>query len=184
MPQGTVNPERTPEELARLAQAGSSQEFDALARLFTPRLVRYLRRLTRRREDAEDIAQETLLRAVRNIDRYDPNRPFGAWLFTIATRLASNHARRKPTVTLDAEPASNESTPHETLETKQEAQNIWARAQRILPARQHMALWLRYAEELDTHDIAEVLGLTRLHTRVLLHRARQAILNDCRMNQR
>src|SRR5512145_3497605 len=52
-------------------------------------------RMLRREEDAEDVAQEAFIRVFRALDRYDPNRPFAAWLFTIAARLCIDHLRRR-----------------------------------------------------------------------------------------
>ena len=44
-------------------------------------------RMLRQREDAEDITQDTFVRMFRALERYDPSRPFAAWLFTITSRL-------------------------------------------------------------------------------------------------
>src|SRR5882672_2716979 len=52
-------------------------------------------RMLRQREDAEDVTQETFVRMFRALERYDPSRPFSAWLFTIATRLCIDHLRRR-----------------------------------------------------------------------------------------
>src|SRR5436309_8144365 len=52
-------------------------------------------RMLRREEDAEDVAQETFVRVFRALDRYDPARPFAAWIFTIASRLCIDHIRRR-----------------------------------------------------------------------------------------
>ena len=52
-------------------------------------------RMLRREEDAEDVAQETFIRVFRALDRYDPARPFAAWLFTIAARLCIDAIRRR-----------------------------------------------------------------------------------------
>src|SRR5262249_19401794 len=68
-------------------------------------------RVVRRAEDAEDLVQETFVRGFKALDRYDPERPCSAWLFTIASRLAIDHFRRRrvPTVSLNvSEPGSTE----------------------------------------------------------------------------
>ena len=75
------------EQLACRAQAGCAAALEALVRRYDAPLKRYLRRRLGA-HDAEDVAQETLLKAMRNLHRYDPGRPFSAWLYTIAMRLA------------------------------------------------------------------------------------------------
>lgn len=119
------------------------------------------------------------MRAVRSLRKYDPRRPFGVWLFTIATRLASNHARRRAMVDLDsaAPPAASGPTPCDEAATREEAGEIWPLARRVLEDRPYQALWLRYGEDMDIQQVAEILGVTRLHARVLLHRARRTIMN-------
>ena len=54
-------------------------------------------RIVPRAEDAEDLTQETFLRAFRALKRYDPARPFGAWLHTIATRLVAHASNSRAT---------------------------------------------------------------------------------------
>ena len=91
------------EELARKAGEGSSACFSALVSRFAGRLFHYLQHKVGSAHDAEDLVQETFLRVLRHIDRYDPTRPFAPWLFTIATRLAISHHRgRTPAVDIDA----------------------------------------------------------------------------------
>ena len=52
-------------------------------------------RMLRQREDAEDVTQETFVRMFRALERYDPTRPFAAWLFTITSRLCIDLLRRR-----------------------------------------------------------------------------------------
>ena len=58
-------------------------------------LLRLLRGITRSQEDAEDLTQEAFLRALRALDRFDLDRPFRPWLWTIGTRLALQKIARK-----------------------------------------------------------------------------------------
>ncbi|MGH7741391.1 MAG: RNA polymerase sigma factor, partial [Candidatus Eiseniibacteriota bacterium] len=51
--------------------------------------------MMRSAEDAEDVTQETFIRMFRALERYDPARPFGAWIQTIAARLCIDHIRRR-----------------------------------------------------------------------------------------
>ena len=67
------------EKLACKAQAGHSSAFDLLVRRHRDRILRHLSLKTRHEQDAEDLTQETFLKACKNLHRYDPGRPFSAW---------------------------------------------------------------------------------------------------------
>ena len=91
------------EELARRAQAGSSACFDALVQRFARRVWRYLRGRGLSDHDADDVAQETFIKAFRYLNRYDAKQRFAPWLFTIATRGAVSFYRsRKSAVDVDS----------------------------------------------------------------------------------
>ena len=170
------------EELASRAQAGSSAAFNALVARYDERLLRFLRRRTPRPQDAEDLRQETFLRAYQNIERYDPTRPFGAWLFTIASRLAVSHARRQtaqPPPAAGPEQAAAQPMPDEAAAQREAADNCCLASFHRASAAQYAAVWLRYAEGLTAQEAARRLGKSRVHVRVLLHRARQKLIAAC-----
>ncbi|MEE8146382.1 MAG: sigma-70 family RNA polymerase sigma factor, partial [Longimicrobiales bacterium] len=74
--------------LVSRAQTGSLSSFAELVARFEGRLFNFLLRRTRCVADAEDLAQDTFVRAWQRIRRYDPRWRFSTWLFTIAHRLA------------------------------------------------------------------------------------------------
>src|SRR6516164_6725501 len=96
-------------------------EADALACLDS--LYRTALRLTRRPADAEDLVQETYLKAFRSADRFEPGTNLRAWLFTILHNTARNRARdhARDTVTVDSEAVEradiSTATPGDTPET-------------------------------------------------------------------
>ena len=93
----------TSEELACRAQAGSDESFSELMRRHVAPLIRFISRRVPDDRDAEDLAQETFVRAHRHLDRYDPKYRFSTWLYTIGGRLAVSFRRRvEPTVPMDA----------------------------------------------------------------------------------
>jgi len=170
---------RSAEELAAAASGGSSDCFDTLVERLGPRLLRYLRRKVGDVHTAEDLVQETFLKAYRNLGRYDPSRSFSAWLFTIAARLAISHARsRRPAAALGKyDPVdTGRFDPAETVARAEQHRGLWARASRVLGGDQYSALWLRYAEEMSVREIAGVMGKTRSGVKVLLHRARHSLM--------
>ncbi|MBD3236456.1 MAG: sigma-70 family RNA polymerase sigma factor [Candidatus Eisenbacteria bacterium] len=105
--------ERQAEEAAWVAQtlAGDDRAFAALVRRYQGPLLRLLRAMLRQGQDAEDLLQETFLRAYRFLHRFDPERPFGPWLMRIGANLARNELRRRRTrreVPLDEAPGGEE----------------------------------------------------------------------------
>lgn len=170
--------EQTCEDLACRARSGDEACYAELVRRYEQRLFNFLLRRTRHRVDAEDLTQETFLRAWQRLDRYDEQWRFSTWLFTIGARLAVNHHRaQRPVVTSDAlafrpgeylDPAASASF-------RELTGTLWELATRILSQDQQTALWLRYAESLSIREIAQVLGKSEVATRVMLFRARDAM---------
>ncbi len=172
--------ERTDEELAAQSAAGSRAAFEELVSRYSPRLFFFLRSRSESDEDIEDLMQETFLRVFQKIDRYDPERKFSTWLYTMAVRLAiSRHRAKKPRpLPLDPDlPEHPSPGPQERLIQKEEAQarkNIWNLARTLKPS-EYQALWLRYAEGLPVKDIAQAMNKTGLGVRTILHRSRQKL---------
>lgn len=170
-----LNP--TDEELAARASAGSRSAFEELVSRYGLRLFHFLRSRSGSDEDVEDLVQETFLKAYRNIGRYDPQRKFSTWLFTVAVRLSISRHRSQGVrpLSLDSEgPEHPSSGPQEVLIRKEETQkagNIWLLARTLKPS-EYEILWLRYAEEMPMKDIARAMKRSLVGVRVLLHRSR------------
>ena len=80
MPSGPTAKAPSDEELARCAQEGCTASFEELVRRFQVPLLHFLRRWTTT-EEAEDLVQDTFLRAYRNLHRYRPTARLATWLF-------------------------------------------------------------------------------------------------------
>jgi RNA polymerase sigma-70 factor (ECF subfamily) len=161
-------------ELPDADLAGPSPEnyadLEALHREFYHRLVRLCARQLRDRSLAEDVAQDTILRALRFWGSYDADRPTWPWLKTIALRLCLDACRaRSHEVCLEAMPEHAESTDR----TERLLDEITVRrAMAGLPERQRLALRLRYFDDRDRDASAEVLGVNVNAFDQLLNRAR------------
>lgn len=166
------------EELAVRAQGGSLASFDLLVCRFQDRLYNFLLRRVGNASDAEELAQETFVRAWRNIERYRPTHRFSTWLYTIGSRLSINHLRSaRVRLASDAEPAPQHADdPGLPLEDAETRATLWNAVDETLTEQQRIALWLRYAEDMSMHDIAKVLGKTNVGVRALLFRARSALI--------
>jgi RNA polymerase sigma-70 factor, ECF subfamily len=165
--------EKTDEELAREARAGSRRSFDELARRYKRRLFVYLRPRVGSDQDAEDLVQETFLKLYRNIEGYEPAFKFSTWLYTAAGRLAIDAYRKGAAGRLEAAAARDVDVPDPApgREDATGVSELWEAA-RTLGGDRFRVLWLRYGEDLSIEEIAAVLGRSRLAVRVLLHRAR------------
>jgi RNA polymerase sigma-70 factor (ECF subfamily) len=136
--------------------------FDDVVAAHHPEIYRYLRRLTWRANEADDLAQETFLRAYRAWQGLGPDANVRAWLFAIATNLARNHfraeARRRRAYVAagerraEADPAGPEEE-HVFRETRALVDRVVAE----LPLKQRLAFTLRKIHDLDYEAIGESL---------------------------
>ncbi len=164
------------EDLARQSQAGFLTAFEELVRRYENRIYAFVFQSCGHDTDAREVTQDTFVRAFEAIAQFDPNRPFAAWLFTIARRKGIDCFRaRIPAGDQTAPEGMDSDDPAELLARRDEAQALWGRARASLPDGQFQSLWLRYAEDMDIADIARVLGKTQTHVKVLLFRARHTL---------
>jgi RNA polymerase sigma-70 factor (ECF subfamily) len=163
--------------VVRSAVEGSVAAFEELMHLHHRRVLNFVQQMTRHRQDAEDITQQTFVKAFQHISRVDPERPVINWLLTIARNTALNHFRSvRKWEFLPADFVSTEPSPARQLEQQEQSDNLWSRARRVLSHREFEVLWLRFGEELSTAETARVVGLTQIHVKVIVHRARQHLL--------
>jgi RNA polymerase sigma-70 factor (ECF subfamily) len=172
--------------------ADVDQAFEGLVRHFQDRLFGFALRLTGRREDAEEVAQDAFVRAYRALKSYPPERrremALKAWLYRIALNVARNRVRRKrrPTVSLDDEtgqaaaaryahddPAAR---PDARFELKRQRADI-ASLVAELPERYRAPLILRYVEGLKLEEVAAILKQPVGTTKSNVHRAINALRN-------
>ena len=164
------------EELARQCQDGCRESFERLVRRFDRRVLHFLGAMVNNRQDAEDLAQDTFVKAYKSIHRFNPEYKFATWLFTIAKRTAMNHYRAsRPTLAIAFDPEADEQSPAAALEQKERAEGLWDKAKRCLKPNQYRALRLRYGEELSIAETAAVMQTKEIRVRVLLHRARKQL---------
>ncbi|HEY7728954.1 MAG TPA: RNA polymerase sigma factor, partial [Candidatus Eisenbacteria bacterium] len=78
----------TDAELVRSIRTGETDAFGEFVRRTQRQAYRLARRLTRNHEDADDVLQESYVKAYRALDRLDPKRPFAPWFYTIVSRTA------------------------------------------------------------------------------------------------
>lgn len=152
--------------------SGSRATFEADALELVDSLYRTALRLTRSPSDAEDLVQDTYLKAFRAADRFQPGTNLRAWLFTILHNTARNRARDRARewVTVDSEAVEQAesaallpgSALPDTPESALIAQTLTPELQTAideLPDVYREAVWLRDVEEFSYAEIAEVLNV-------------------------
>jgi len=137
-------------------------------------LARHIRRIVRDDDTAQDLLQETMLRAWKAVGRLAAGSNERAWLYRIATNASLNHqrSRARERAALGRHAAELEAT-RETGEGAPDAADragLWAEVAR-LPERQRLALSLRVADELDYEEIAARIGGTVAAARANVYQA-------------
>jgi RNA polymerase sigma-70 factor (ECF subfamily) len=132
------------------------------------RLVRYLIYLLGRRDEVDDLVQETWLRVLERGSSYDGRSRFEPWLFTIARNLAIDHMRKGRIFSLDSNaegeqdtalqmPASNVPSPFTLAARTEDAERLAGSLETLQPIYRE-ALVLRFQEELSLQEISGVVG--------------------------
>jgi RNA polymerase sigma-70 factor (ECF subfamily) len=163
------------EELARRTKQGCRASFAELVRRYAPRLQAFLCQRTRDHHDAEDLVQETFVKAYQNIERYQESYKFSTWLFAIGTRLAISHHRKMRVRMSFSRSAYRRPVSAEATTEPEQHEDLWLLA-RGLSENQYRALWLKYSEELSVKEIARAMHRSQVSVKVLLYRARTNLL--------
>ena len=165
-------------EWIRAAQAGDRSGFARLVDRYWDRLYRWLYHLTRDRHTAEDLAQETFLKALAGIGSFRPGSNFRAWVFRIGHNNFVNPKRadRRTKHPLPDDAAWPEvGGPVDTAENR-EALELVGKAVAELPSDFRAALLLRVEEGLSFREVAKVLGTTEETARWRVFKARQKLI--------
>jgi RNA polymerase sigma-70 factor, ECF subfamily len=194
--QATTTPRSVPtfdddSQLVERIRRGDHQAFETLVRLYGGRMLATARRFVGRDEDAaRDIVQQSYLAAFRAIDTFAGAARLSTWLHRIVVNTALmklRSQRRRPEESIDdllprfdetgqwADPASQLDTSTDTLLERQETRTMVRNAIDQLPPNYRNVVLLRDIEELDTDEVASMLGVTPNAVKTRLHRARQAL---------
>ena len=176
-----MNAEEARATLVVRACGGCELAFTQLDQYYRPRLIRFLSSRLSSQEDAEDVAQETMMKAWQALERYSPSHSFSTWLYTIAirtgidwTRKKKRHATGTSQQTLSSIPDTS-ANPEQFEELQEQQEQLWQIAKRHLSAKQFEVLWLHYGEGLSPSEIAQVMQRSAIGIRVGLHRARNTL---------
>lgn len=182
---------RTDQEIVVLARAGQEAAYRELIRRYERPLFSLLYRMVRDRELAEDLAQETFIKALNAIESYRPEYKFSSWIFKIANNAAIDHLRRRELDTLSLEGSPHAETPEaveatalqigdrqesplDAVEARELGGQIEQAIARLRPEYRSCIL-LRHVEGRAYEEIAEILGLPLGTVKTYIHRARNEL---------
>lgn len=148
--------------LIKRCQRGDRQAFDELIRLYYDYVSGFLRKATENETLCEDLTQETFLKMIRSIERFDPggSASFGTWLITIARncyidQLRRNRIRLEDIDSIQLEDARNVAN---EVERRLQYEQIMSAMETLLPE-QALAIRLKYVEDMTLAQIAERFGV-------------------------
>ena len=189
----------TDQQVVVLAKSGKDAAYRELVRRYERPVFSLIYRMVRDRELAEDLAQETFVKALNAIESYRPEFKFSSWIFKIANNAAIDHLRRREldTLSLDGSPnaetadaveatalqvSDRTETPLEELEARELGGAIEVAIGRLRPEYRACIL-LRHVEGRPYEEIAEMLSLPLGTVKTYIHRARNELrqaLSDLR----
>jgi RNA polymerase sigma-70 factor (ECF subfamily) len=168
--------------------AGDDDAFAVLVQLHQTTVYNIAYRMAGQRDVAQSLAQETFLRAFKALDTFDLNRPFGPWLYRIATNLSINWVKRArlPTVSIETPSKSDdvESEPLDIPDSSEEPAARFAKTEMqaelrqaivLLPVDYRSVIELRHFQELNYEEIAVALSIPVGTVKTRLFRARRML---------
>lgn len=173
----------------RAARAGDESAFSEIVRRHSPRVFRTASRFLRRREQVEEAAQDTFLKAFTELDSFEERGSFEGWLARIATNTCLNIVRaasRRPELTvsdltedqaawLDGRTASAAAERHEREERGRVAADLADRVLGTLAPEDRMVLTLMDGEDAPVREVAEATGWSESKVKVRAFRARRRL---------
>ena len=159
---------RDTEDCISRLQSGDLSALTEIMMRYQHRMYRFLLRLTQDPGLADDLFQQTWLRVIEKIGRYDARRQFEPWLFSVARNLTIDYLRQRQPRSLDVVEDSGESpaerlaaTGLDPLESLLEFERggVLAAAIAELPVIHREVLTLRFEEELKLEQIADIAGI-------------------------
>lgn len=181
----------TDQEVVAHARAGREKAYRELIGRYERPVFSIIYRLVRDRELAEDLAQDTFIKVLNAIDRYDPKHKFSSWIFRIAHNTAIDRLRKREvdTLSLDGSPhaqtqeaieatrivaVATEESPEEFTANREIGEAIEAAIARLRPEyRTAIVLW--HVEGRPYDEIAQIMEIPLGTVKTYIHRARNEL---------
>lgn len=174
--------------MIRQILAGNKQAFAELERKYRRLIAGYIRRMIRDEDDAEDIIQETFIKAYNALESFKPGYSFSAWINRIASNTCIDFLRKKRfnvvSLSQSINPAGEDDNEFDVrdpdllpdeLIMSEEKSRIVRKAIESLPENYRKVIKLRHEDELDYQQIADMLNLPLGTVKAHLFRARKIL---------
>lgn len=179
-------PSATDEELVQRAQRDDDRSFGELVTRYETKVYSLALKMLRNPEDAEDVLQETFLRAYRGIKSFQGHSTFSTWIYRITANSALMKLRKKQLPTVSIDDADEREAPINIADwapgpverlMSEETRKAMEDAIEALPPEFRQVFILRDVEELSNAEVADVLDLSVAAVKSRLHRARLKVRN-------
>jgi RNA polymerase sigma-70 factor, ECF subfamily len=184
----------TDQEVVTYARQGREVAYRELIGRYQRPVFSLIYRLVRDREKSEDLAQETFIKVLNALDRYDPSFKFSSWIFKIAHNTSLDHLRKKELVTLSLEGSphaesqseieastvqalSTEETPEDYAASRELGATLEKAIGRLRPE-YRTAIVMCHVEGRPYEEIAEVMGVPLGTVKTYIHRARNELKKE------
>lgn len=161
-------------DLVGLARAGDPIAFERLFERYHAPILNYLHRMVGDRALAEDLTQDSFVKAYRALPNTRADLAFKAWLYRIATNTAISHLRRRKIVRWVPFLAGQDHSTGESIERSVTRRFDVEQALSRLPRHYTAVLLLRHYQGLSLAETAEALGITENAAKLRLFRARKS----------
>lgn len=175
--------EKDVQKYIQKALSGEADAFEWIVRKYQKRIYFTVLSMVMNHEDANDVLQDTFIKAYTKLDTYDPRYPFYPWLYRIAINTTLNHQKRKKrnkALSLDDTDGNHSidlSTEPEQMSEIEEGQLMVELKQALqeIPVEQRMVFLLRVRDELSYKEISEQLDISLGTVMSRLSRAREKL---------
>lgn len=162
--------------IQRARRGGDEQAFSELILRYQTSVFNVCYRILHERSEAEDMAQESFVRAHERLSTFDVERPFGPWIRRVAANLCLNHlSSQKLTTGLDDERDADDGQGPEMIQEALERSEQIRRALVSLPAHYRLVVELRHYQEMSYDEIAAELEIPLSDVKSHLFRARKLL---------
>ncbi len=162
---------------------GDTNAFSFLVEKYKDMVFSLAIKVTKNREEAEEVSQDSFIKAFKSLKSFKGDAKFSTWLYKIAynncmDRVKKN-ARRYNTDTIDEVVENKIQATENTMQTieRKERAELMNECLQELPEDERSIVWLFYYKELSLNEIIEITSLSQANLKVKLHRARKKLLS-------
>lgn len=161
---------------------GNTNAFSELVNSYKDLVFSLAIKMTKNREEAEEISQDTFIKAFKNLAKFKGDSKFSTWLYKIAYHACLDRFKKNvnlyKTDSIDSLVSFNISSTEDTMQSieRSERAEMMNFCMNELPEEERSILWFFYYKELSLKEIIEITAFSEANIKVKLHRARKHLL--------